>query len=168
MTESDVKAGINSFADYTYIDEYVTTNAFIGDDWASLSTQTKINYIITAQRRLNQLIWKGEKVVDTQPLEFPRKYPYLSSMSAYEYKIPDEIKRAQCELIVDWIDQSGNRELQKLQRINVKDVSVGSLDFSMELKGETLPENVIALIELFVDENQNLRNTPYMQRWERS
>lgn len=162
MITNDIRQGVNSYCTFEFADDYISTNVFIGDAWAGLSTQTRVNYLITAQHRLEQLTWKGEKLNNEQPLSFPRVFTYENTgYDQYDGITPPQMKKAQCELVINWIDTSGNRELQKLIDMGIKNIEIDVLTFSdIVLKEEgLLPKSVVDLIGIFTDENLTGKNT---------
>lgn len=80
----------NTYVDVTYADTYFSTRGITA--WASLTNKEAL--LIQATDYLEAVYsesWKGEKLLDTQSLSFPR---VIDGVTVF----PERLKYAQCEL----------------------------------------------------------------------
>lgn len=92
-------ANANAYCDVTFADAYFDERLNSGD-WASATTMNKEASIITATRALDKEEFVGYRASTTQALKFPRT-GIVNEDSGVEYSsasVPDDIKRACCEL----------------------------------------------------------------------
>jgi hypothetical protein len=77
---------------YTNADTYFTARLYV-QDWTDAPSTTKTKALTEASQRIDRLRFRGEKVSDTQDLEFPRYYDVDEGPDGTEV-IPDDIKIA--------------------------------------------------------------------------
>ena len=92
-------ANANSYVDTTYLTTYASNRGLV----LPQNQETQERMLIKATDYLEALRvkFKGTKAVDTQELQWPRKDVYIDGIEFAKNNIPEELKKAQCQLIVE-------------------------------------------------------------------
>jgi hypothetical protein len=166
----EIKEGINSFCSLDFAEDYLSSDYSWGSSWDSLTSPSKARLLITSTNFLNKLIYKGSKVDLNQPLAFPRKfdltnvslsyfaeyYDYYNTFNfagyqQYNYIIPIEVKKAQCEYAKSLFLYDTNTDLQNLIDMGIGNIKIDTLQFS-EIKSKSeMPKAVSDLLIIFLD-----------------
>lgn len=91
-----IVANANSYIDISYL------TAFASARGLSIPTvdATKEQFAIQAMDYLESIRYGGDKVSSTQSLQWPRKNAFVDCVAFAENAIPEQLKLAQCQLIV--------------------------------------------------------------------
>jgi hypothetical protein len=114
----------NSYLTLDEVNEYFATRSY-SSEWDSITD--KEQFIISAT---NQIDWffefNGERISDTQALQFPRQncYDYKLDKFVAVDEIPQKIKYAVCELILASLSED---RFQESDLAGLQEVQVGSL-----------------------------------------
>jgi hypothetical protein len=92
--------------------------------WTAATADQKAKALIAATRNIDLQLIKGQKKLDTQKLEFPRKY-YKSGYWLVEDTVPQSIINATCEEAQALLKPEDTREKRKAA--GVKSVSIGDV-----------------------------------------
>ena len=99
MSINTITVGTTDYTSYASLveaDDYLAVDAIRFDSWDALTDDQKRKMLISATRRMDTLVWKGEKTGgDSQVNQFPRTgltYPSGSSTSTTE--VPLDIEDA--------------------------------------------------------------------------
>ncbi|MFA5758515.1 MAG: DnaT-like ssDNA-binding protein [Clostridia bacterium] len=95
-------------------DTYFSTRLHVSS-WTSATAADKTKALEEATRRIDRLRFRGNKVLDTQELEFPR---YYGDEADGTEEIPDDIKIACFEIAFSLLD--GHDPEQELQNLTVE------------------------------------------------
>lgn len=140
--------GQNSYIDVATANTYFTNRLF-SDTWTNATTTQKEQALIMATRAIDRQVFIGAKKTDSQPLQFPRRYPfrmhdiwrkwfqenitdqwetlYVEGVSWWaETDVPQTVKDACCEEALALLER-GNSQRRKLQQEGVMSVNVGNL-----------------------------------------
>ena len=139
---------MGNYVSVTYATTYIGTNPKVGAIWTAYSTAQKNAWIDLAEQKIENISWLGEHTGTGDPnLKFPRIFleaaedysryetvdqQILDRLDANEGIIPEDLKKAICETIIQWIQLLGFQKLQDLQDVNVKSFSAGSVSFNFE------------------------------------
>ena len=86
--------------------------------WSALPEDIKEICLKTACRKMETLLFTGNKELETQLLEFPR-----------DYGTPQDVKSAQSELAL-WLYQNQNNQALSAQEMGIKSMSLGGESYS--------------------------------------
>lgn len=142
-----------------YANEYIGSNFEVMILWNALTDPEKEALIKAGYQVLEKNEWIGLKVLIEQETQFPRDIKSYYDVDEFNElpqeisgmlkqtntTLPENIKKAQCELIIYYLRQSGNQSLIDLREIGVDSFSIGKINFSFtDEKGKTypLPPNV--------------------------
>jgi hypothetical protein len=149
--------GTNSYVDVTEADAYFADRIDPGA-WSSADAIQKSQALVTATAMLDEIIWTGVAVSDSQPLAFPRSGTYYDPkfgqyISLSELEVPVRIKKANYELAYHLLNNDNLLD----DTGSVKDLSVGSIRLSLVLPANKLPAVVKNLVNpLRINAGSNL------------
>lgn len=126
----------------TAYDTYINADAYFKQrlhvtEWKSASSTDKTIALIEATQRIDRLRFAGNKVDDSQALEFPRYYGDDPDGSEV---VPDDIKIATYELaftLIDGIDPD-------LEFENLSAIGQSYSNVRMVRAGQDIPKHIIA------------------------
>jgi hypothetical protein len=143
--------GINTYISLADANTYFLENRIYADAWDSASDITREKALIEATKHINRQIWKGQKAIATQKLQFPRAiycpdgynvlFPklilYYNSWYV-EREISDEVKYATCEEALA-ILKAGSTQTKRavLQAQGVKSFSVDDISETFSYGGSS-------------------------------
>lgn len=99
VEDGSIVTGANSFIDIVYLEDYAETRGFL----LPTTDAVKEQYLIIAMDYLTayRSLFKGVKVEDDQPLLWPRDLVYIDNVLFDKTSIPEELKKAQAQLVVE-------------------------------------------------------------------
>lgn len=129
----------NSYVDVAYADDYFDNRLF-SENWYSQDADTKMQALIMATKKIDNLVLSGIKAVEDQKLQMPRAfytyrntYYYPQHLLGYrdnnwivETEVSQNVKDAVCEEALA-ILEVGNSNRTKLQNQGVKSYSAGEI-----------------------------------------
>lgn len=138
--------------------------------WLDASEEDKVRALIMAAKRLNRENWLGERVTTTQKLAWPRYgvakidsggiggyagYGYTYPDQYESTEIPQEVKDAQCELALAYLDGfSDNAGGDSISEFRADDVTV---KLKNEQPSGDAPDSVMLLIGALLRGNELVR-----------
>lgn len=104
-----------TYATVEQADEYF--QASYGSEWENLDDDTKEKLLVTATRSIDKSEYRGKKVDEKQPLQFPR---------IINGKLTDDdlLMRACCEEAIAIYDNGQTKDYRGIKRIDVQDTSI--------------------------------------------
>ena len=92
-------ANANSYVDTSYLYTYTNDRGLV----LPQNQETQERMLIKAADYLEALRskFKGTKAVDTQEMQWPRKDVSIDGIDFAKNDIPEELKRAQCQLVIE-------------------------------------------------------------------
>lgn len=139
--------GTNSYVDVAEADAYFVDRIDPGA-WSSADSTQKGQALVTATSMLDEIIWAGIAVSDSQALAFPRSGTYYDPkfgqyIELSETEVPIRIKKATYELAYHLLNNDNLLD----DTGSVKDLSVGSIRLSLVLPANKFPKVVKNLIK---------------------
>jgi len=136
-----------------YVNAYINPDPKVGAEWATYSDEMKQNYIDYSERIVDNSEWVGESLEVSQLHAFPRSFDDLKEFDAYNdlesrqvailehdnERIPEPIRKALCEIIIDTIYTKKFQTLQAMQEVNVSEFTAGSTSFTFGGAGKKYP-----------------------------
>lgn len=119
--------GTNTYVTLTEANEYFDEKLY-ADEWNGANDIIKEKALKEACKRINRLVFKGEKADEAQLLAFPRIMPMFNRVGVIGFTedtgIPKEVKAAQCELAL-YLIKYGNTTRKRLQEQGVNIIDIG-------------------------------------------
>jgi len=139
----------NSYAAVDFADDYISTNAFVADLWATQTTDEKEKYLVRASKYIDRTIqWNGTRVDDESGLRWPRSGVYdADSFEIPDDVIPEVLQEAVCEVAsllatgTDWTQPQDGRGIKDL-KADVVEISFNST----QAMRASLPDYVINML----------------------
>ena len=135
----------NSFVDLTFADAFFGTK-FNADLWDTFSPQIKERLLVSATEAINVFKFGGTKTLNSQSLEWPRKWLVNQDGSAIlDTSIPLNLKKAVCEMAY-WIWTEEDRLVSDTEVNQIESMKIGPLDVKVSGKAKVVPPAVEALL----------------------
>lgn len=119
-------------------------------EWFNLDKKEKETILITASQKINSFDFIGSKLIQNQPMEFPRNY-----------ELPQDIKNAVCEEAIKLLKNNKNIHQQNqennISSINLGDSSV-SYKFSKPIEHSLASNLAYQLIQKWIKKGYNLNS----------
>lgn len=171
-----LQVNLNSFVTEAYADLYLA-DRINTDIWFATTTINNEQALITASGMLDRLKWGGTATATTTyPMSFPRDITYWSSINGDHIDltddrdddtvnpgtIPDDIKKATCELALHLTRNSVRLEESEDGNNPVKDLTVGTIRLTFDGSQNQsqiidIPSVVWTLIDKFLSIDTNNR-----------
>lgn len=136
----------NSYADLAYASAYFVSRlgAKSWDDAAEVSRESALIHATTLMDKMFD--WVGDKYSKEQSLRWPRSNAYDIDDYLIDYTIiPVDIKKAQCELALSFIENSGySGESRGIDRMRIGSIM---MDFDGAASSLPIPQVVIDLLK---------------------
>jgi len=144
------------YATLEYAQTYIGNHFEARSLWNPLEPEDQTALLQAAFQLLEGQTWIGYKAIDAQPNQFPRDISmYFDRIAPLPFEIqhlmivtnldtPDNLARAQFEIVIDYLINQENQSLRALQRSNVTSFDLGDMSFEFGSKDNPFPLPVSA------------------------
>jgi hypothetical protein len=168
VEDGSIVPGANTYVDpagevaSNYFDAHLFPAA-----WTSATLDNRTKACIMATRYIDDLVaWKGYKVEDTQPREWPRKDVRLGTYVLPNDAVPLHIQHAVCETALSFL--GGDRISDTGKAAGVSSINLGNSALELQFNQPDptrnlpiIPRQVADILEKYgVVENRGLRMVP--------
>lgn len=130
--------GTNSYVTVEEADAYFADRLDVAA-WVSAEASTKAQALVTATHMLDDMIWAGYAVSESQPLAFPRVGDYFDTRLGINVQMsptPNRVEKATSELAYHLLNNDGLLDdTGTVESINIAGISINNIRQASKIPG---------------------------------